>query len=124
MQKELLDLFTKSIEINMETARKLGELNKHSYEIMLQQQASMLNAFLDATTNSVEAVANAKGAQELVEGQAKIGREFGERGMEILRTGIASANETTNQYNNLIQESANTAQEQLVSIAKSVMKAH
>ena len=123
MQKEMLELFTKSVEINMETARKMGELNQRTYEFMLQQQASMLKAFLEATTGSVEAATAAKDVQELVEGQAKVGGELGDRGMEILRTGIAKANEAVNDYGNLVQESAKVAQEQLASIAKSAMKA-
>jgi hypothetical protein len=123
MQKEMLELITKSTETAMEAARKLSELNMRSFEAMLQQQAEMFGAYMDMTTKSIEVAGKAKGVQELISGQTELSREFGERGMETLRKNVAAASATGAEYGALLQEGVKTAQEQMATLAKTTLKA-
>lgn len=123
MQKEMLELITKSTETAMEAARKLSELNMRTFEHMLQQQTEMVSTYMEMATKGIEAAGKAKGVQELISGQAELSREFGERGMEALRKNIAAASETGAEYSALIQENAKTAQEQMATLAKAGLKA-
>jgi colicin import membrane protein len=117
MQKEFIELIAKSTETAMESARKMSELNMRTFETLLQQQADMIGAYLDMTTKSMEAMTKAKGVQELIEGQTQLSREFGERGVAMVRKGMAVANETGTEYSNLVQEGVKTAQEQMAAAA-------
>ncbi|MFZ5483809.1 MAG: phasin family protein [Pseudomonadota bacterium] len=122
MQNEFIDLIAKSTESGLETARKLSELNMRTFEMLLQQQSAMLNAYMDLATKSLEIAGKAKGVQELVEGQTQLGREFGERGMDLLKKNMAAMNEAGNEYGTLVQDSLKSAQSQFTTAAKAAQK--
>lgn len=112
MQKDLIELFNKTTETSLEAARKIGELNLRTFEMFLQQQATVLGACLELSSKSFDVASKAKGMQELVEGQTQIGREMSERGMEILRKGMTAVNETSAEYAGLVQANVKSAQDQ------------
>ena len=122
MQKEMIEMFTKNSEAAMESAKKLGELNLRTMDRLLAQQTELANIYMDITAKSLELFGKAKGVQELVNGQAELTRECGERCMTILRSGLTLVNESGSQYGALVSEGVKAAQEQM-SEAASTMKA-
>lgn len=123
MQKEMTELFAKSTETAMEATRKLGELNLRTMERLLQQQAEMAGIYMDIAARGLELFGKAKGMQELVQGQAELTRECGERGMETLRKGLSLVNETGAEYGDLAKAGMKVAQEQYAQVASATLKA-
>jgi hypothetical protein len=66
-----------------------------TFEQMFAQQTEMVGAYMAMTTKGIEIAGQAKGMQELVNGQAELSREFGERGLAALRKGMAAVAKTT-----------------------------
>lgn len=123
MQKEIIELFTKSTETAIEAGRKIAELNMRTFERLMQQQADVAATYMDMATKSMNLFGKAKGVQDLIAGQAELSREFGERGMEIMRKGMAVANESGSEYTSLVQEGVKTAQERIAEATKVTLKA-
>lgn len=122
MQKEIIEMFEKSSETVMDSARKIGEMNQRTFDKLFQQQADLAAFYLDAGTRGLELMSKAKGYQDLMAGQVALMRECGERGMTALREGVAFANESTAEYGNLAQESFQQAQEQAARAGGMAMK--
>lgn len=123
MQKEIIDLFTKSTETAIEAGRKIAELNMRTFERLMQQQADVAATYMDMTSKGMTLFSKAKGMQDLIAGQAELSREFGERSMEIMRKGLAVANESGSEYSSLVQEGVKTAQERIAEATKATLKA-
>jgi len=123
MQKEIIELYTKSTETAIEAGRKIAELNMRTFERLMQQQADVAATYMDMANKSISLFGKAKGIQDLIAGQAELSREFGERGMEIMRKGMAVANESGSEYSNLVQEGVKTAQERISEATKATLKA-
>lgn len=117
MQKEMIELFNKNTAATLEAARKLSELNLHTMDRLLQQQAETFNAYTDISARSMELFAKAKGMQELVSGQAELTREFGGCTMEAVRKGMTLAGESGAEYGALLQEGVKTARERIADAA-------
>lgn len=122
MQKEMIEMFSKNSEAAMESAKKLGELNLRTMDRLLAQQTELANIYMDITAKSLELFGKAKGVQELVNGQAELTRECGERCMAIMRTGLTLVNESGAEYGALVSEGVKSAQSQ-ISEAASNLKA-
>lgn len=123
MQKEMIDLFEKSTETAMESARKVAELNQRTLEKMFQQQADLAAFYMDVSTRGLELFGKAKGYQDLVAGQTSLMRECGERCMSTLRDSMSFANETAAEYGNLAQEGFKVAQAEMSRASSVAMKA-
>ncbi len=123
MQKEIIELFTKSTETAIEAGRKITELNMRTFERLMQQQADVAATYMDMATKGMTLFSKAKGMQDLIAGQAELSREFGERSMEIMRKGMAVANESGSEYTSLVQEGVKTAQERINEATKATLKA-
>lgn len=123
MQKEIIELFTKSTETAIEAGRKIAELNMRTFERLMQQQADVAATYMDMTSKGMTLFSKAKGMQDLIAGQAELSREFGERSMEIMRKGLAVANESGSEYSSLVQEGVKTAQERIAEATKATLKA-
>jgi phasin family protein len=117
MQKQIFEIFEKSTETAMESARKIGELNQRTFETMFQQQAELATFFMDASARSLELMAKAKGYQDLMAGQTALMRECGERGLAAVRTGISFATDSSAEYGNLAKENFKVAQEQMAQVS-------
>lgn len=113
MQKEIIELFEKSGETALESARKVGELNQRTFDTLFQQQADLAAFYLDAGSRSLELLTKAKGYQELMAGQTALLRECGERYITALRQSVSFAQKSAGEYGTLFQESAKQAQEQM-----------
>jgi hypothetical protein len=122
MQKEMIELFSKNTAATLEAARKLSELNLHTMDRLLQQQAETFNTYTDISARSMELFAKAKGMQELVSGQAELTREFGGCTMEAVRKGMTLAGESGAEYGALVQEALKAAQEQLTEATDTTLK--
>lgn len=120
MQKEIVELFEKTTETAMESARKIGELNQRTFEKLFQQQADLAAFYMDASARGLELMAKAKGYQDLIAGQTTLMRECGERNMAALRDGMAFANESGTQYGAMVQDGIKLAQEQAARAASMV----
>lgn len=123
MQKEMIEMFTKNSEAAMESAKKLGELNLRTMDRLLAQQTELANIYMDITAKSLELFGKAKGVQELVNGQAELTRECGERCMTILRNGLTLVNESGSQYGALVSEGVKAAHEQMSETASTLKAA-
>ncbi len=123
MHTEMTDFFTKATVTTMDTTRKLTELNLRSFERLLQQQAEMAGIYMDIANRSLELFGKAKGMQELMQGQAELSRECGERSLENLRKGLSLVNETGAEYGELAKTGMKVAQEQYAGVAKAPRKA-
>lgn len=123
MQKEMIEMFGKNSETAMEAAKKLGELNLRTMDRLLVQQTELANIYMDITARSLELFGKAKGVQELVNGQAELTRECGERCMSLMRKGLSLANESGAEYGTLVKEGVMTAQEQISNAANTLKTA-
>jgi hypothetical protein len=123
MQKEMIEMFTKNSEAAMEAAKKLGDLNLRTMDRLLAQQTELANIYMDITAKSLELFGKAKGVQELVNGQAELTRECGERCMTIMRKGLTLVNESGAEYGVLVSEGVKSAQEQISDAASSLKAA-
>lgn len=123
MQKEMIEMFTKNSEAAMVAAKKLGELNLRTMDRLLAQQTELANIYMDISAKSLELFGKAKGVQELVNGQAELTRECGERCMTVLRNGMSMVNESGAEYGALVQAGVKTAQEQISEAADSLKAA-
>jgi hypothetical protein len=123
MQKEMIEMFTKNSEAAMEAAKKLGDLNLRTMDRLLAQQTELANIYMDITAKSLELFGKAKGVQELVNGQAELTRECGERCMTIMRKGLTLVNESGAEYGVLVSEGVKSAQEQMSDAASSLKAA-
>ncbi len=117
MQKEIIELFEKTTETAMTSARKIGELNQRTFEKLFQQQADLAAFYVDASVRSLELLAKAKGYQELVAGQTALLRECGERNMAALRQGVSFANASGNEYGALVEEGVKQAKDQAATVS-------
>lgn len=122
MQKEMIEMFEKSTETVMESARKFGEFNQRAFDKLFQQQADLAAFYLDASTRGLELMTKAKGYQDLLAGQTALMRECGERNMAALREGMTFANESGAEFGNLAQESFKQAQEQIARATSAAVK--
>lgn len=120
MQKQMIEMFEKSTETAMESARKIGELNQRTFDKLFQQQAELATFFMDASARSMELLTKTKGYQDLMAGQTALMRECGERGISAVRTSIDFANESSSEYSKLAQESFKIAQEQAAKASSSL----
>jgi hypothetical protein len=117
MQKQMIEMFEKSTETAMESARKIGELNQRTFDKMFQQQAELAAFFMDASARGLEMMTKAKGYQDLMAGQTALLRECGERGITAVRSGVTFATESSAEYSNMAQESFKVAQEQMAHVS-------
>lgn len=113
MQKQMIEMFEKSTETALESARKIGELNQRTFDKMFQQQAELAAFFMDASARGLELMTKAKGYQDLMAGQTALLRECGERGITAVRAGMTFATESSAEYGNLAEEGFKVAQEQM-----------
>lgn len=117
MQKHMIEMFEKSTETALESARKVGALNQRTFDKLVQQQAELAAFFMDAGARSLELMTQAKGYQDLMAGQTALLRECGERGISAVRSGVEFANASSAEYGNLAQENIKLAQEQMTQAA-------
>ena len=120
MQKEMIEMIEKTTETTMESARKIGELNQRTFEKLFQYQADLAAFYMDAGARGLELMTKAKGYQDLIAGQTSLLRECGERNMTALRESMAFANESSTEYDAMIQEGVKMAQEQAAKAASMV----
>jgi hypothetical protein len=113
MQKQMIEMFEKSTETTLESARKIGELNQRTFDKLFQQQAELAAFFMDAGARSLELMTKSKGYQDLLAGQTALLRECGERGIAAVRTGVSFATESSAEYGSLAEEGFKVAQEQM-----------
>ncbi len=113
MQKQMIEMFEKSTETALESARKIGELNQRTFDKLFAQQAELAAFFMDASARSLELMTKAKGYQDLMAGQTALMRECSERGISAVRTSIDFANESSTEYGNLMQEGIKIAKDQV-----------
>ncbi len=113
MQKQLTEMFEKSTETAMESARKIGELNQRTFEKLFQQQAELASFFMDASARGLELMTKSKGYQDLLAGQTALMRECGERSITAVRESMTFAKESSIEYGNLAQEGIKIAKEQM-----------
>jgi hypothetical protein len=123
MQKQMIEMFEKSTETALESARKIGELNQRTFDKMFQQQAELAAFFMDASARGLELMTKAKGYQDLLAGQTALLRECGERGIAAVRTGVTFATESSAEYGELAQEGFKVAQEQMAAASSLKMNA-
>lgn len=123
MQKEMIEMFSKNSESAMESAKKLGELNLRTMDRLLAQQTELANIYMDIAARSLELFGKAKGVQELVNGQAELTRECGERCMSVMRSGLTLVNESGSEYSALITEGVKSAQTQMSDVASTLKAA-
>lgn len=117
MQKQMIEMFEKSTETALESARKVGALNQRTFDQLVQQQAELAAFFMDAGARSLALMTQAKGYQDLMAGQTALLRECGERGISAMRSGVEFANASSAEYGNLAQENIKLAQEQMTQAA-------
>ncbi len=117
MQKHMIEMFEKSTETALESARKIGALNQRTFDKLVQQQAELAAFFMDAGARSLALMTQAKGYQDLMAGQTALLRECGERGISAVRSGVEFANTSSAEYGNLAQENIKLAQEQMTQAA-------
>lgn len=117
MQKQMIEMFEKSTETALESARKVGALNQRTFDQLVQQQAELAAFFMDAGARSLALMTQAKGYQDLMAGQTALLRECGERGISAVRSGVEFANASSAEYGNLAQENIKLAQEQMTQAA-------
>jgi hypothetical protein len=123
MQKQMIEMFEKSTETAMASARKIGELNQRTFDKMFQQQAELAAFFMDASARGLELMTQAKGYQDLMAGQTTLLRECSERGIAAVRTGVTFATESSAEYSELAQEGFKVAQEQMAAASSLKMNA-
>jgi hypothetical protein len=120
MQKQMTEMFEKSTEIVMDSARKISELNQRTFDTLFQQQSELATFFMDASARSLELMTKAKGYQDLMAGQTALMRECSERGIAAVRSNMTFATESSNQYSDLAKEGVKVAQEQMAAAASNM----
>jgi hypothetical protein len=120
---QIVDMFTKSSETALESARKITELNLRSFDILFQRQAELAAFYMDAGTRGMELFTKAKGYEDLLAGQTALAREFSERGLAAVRTGVSDMQTVGGELGTLVQEGFKLAQEQATQVAGMTMKA-
>ncbi len=118
---QIVEMFEKTNETTLESARRLAELNQRAFDRLFQQQAELASFYLDASARGLELVTKAKGYQDLMAGQVALMRECGERNLAALREGVAFATVSSAEYGNLAREQYDLAQESLKQAAKSAI---
>lgn len=123
MQKEIIELFEKSNETVMESARRFAELNMRTFDKLFQQQVELTSFYMDASARSMELITKARGYQDLIAGQTALARECGERGIAAVRTGMTEIQSITGEYGSLVQDGMNVAKKQMTEATDMAMKA-
>ena len=120
--KEMFEMFEKSTQFALETARKMNELNLRSLDKVMQQQSELAGIYMDVSAKGLELAGKAKGFQDLISGQASLMRECGERYMETARKAMSQANESRGEYGALVEENMKSAQEHIARVSSATFK--
>jgi hypothetical protein len=116
--QEMINMFEKSSEQAMASARRIAEINAQTVDKLFQQQTSLAAFYLDIGTRGLELMTKAKGYQDLLAGQTALLRECNERGMDALRQGYTLANETGAVYGEFAEATLKQASEQAAQAGK------
>ena len=123
MQNQMFDAYNEMAQSNYEAIRKMGEINLRAAERLFEQQIDLTNLMMENSSKSLETLSKAKGYQELVAGQSKLGQEYGQGWLKNYRTAIEVMTEARDKVAAIVDEQMQVANKNIQAAGETLKKA-
>ena len=111
--KKNFALFTEMSGKGYEAARELGEINLRTMEKLVGRQMDTVALLMESGLRQVEMVAEAKGYNELLNGQIEEAKGLGGRVMKESRTNMKLAGDTRDEYRVWLEKGMDATREKM-----------
>jgi phasin family protein len=113
MQKETLELVNRFNENALKSAKRLGELNMHTFEHLLSKQTEVVNACYEAGAHNAELLTQGKDYREVVAAQTDMLRSCGDKLVGNIRETANVMNNVSNELNSMLEDAIQFTSENL-----------
>ncbi len=98
--KQSVDMFSNMSNQGFEHMQQLSEINMHAMEQLMDRQMDTLHMLMESGLRQISMVSEARGYNDLVQGNMELAKELTERAMNASRESVKLADDTRDEYRN------------------------
>ncbi len=109
MTNEVLENLNKLGKVSLDAIKELYEINSKTVEQITEQQLAYANLYVETTTRQMKLATEAKGYNEVVNGQTKLVDDISKKAQGIALNTVDIINESNNEVSTWVEKGVQEA---------------